>query len=84
MIVIKTRINVAKNGILSGHAKGLPPGAHDAEIRLVDGGHRPALHDRRNLLARVRAIQAELAVLPALDNRGPDEIVGYNERGHFD
>ena len=36
------------------------------------------------LLARVRAIQEEVARLPVLDDRSPDEIIGYNERGHFD
>jgi hypothetical protein len=36
------------------------------------------------LLARVRAIQAAVAQLPVLDVRSPDEILGYNEHGHFD
>jgi len=84
MIIVKTRINVAKDGTLSGPANGLPPGEHDAEIMLVEGGHRPAPRDRRDLLARIRAIQAQLAVLPVRDNRGPDEIIGYNECGHLD
>jgi hypothetical protein len=32
----------------------------------------------------VRAIQEEMAQLPVLDQRNPDEIIGYNQRGHFD
>ena len=84
MIVIKTRINVTKDGMLSDPANGLPPGEHDAEIVLAEGGSSPLRHDHRHLLTRVRAIQAELAALPVLDNRSPDEIIGYNERGYFD
>ena len=33
---------------------------------------------------RVRAIQEEMAQLPVLDERSPEEIIGYNGRGHFD
>jgi hypothetical protein len=84
MIVVKTRINVAKDGRLSGSAASLPPGEHDAEIVLSTGGRSAVPCDRGDLLARVRAIQAELAALPVRDNRNPDEIIGYNERGHFD
>ena len=84
MIVVRTRINVAKDGTLSGPANGLPPGEHDAEIVLTDGVHRPAPHTRRDFLARVHALQAQLAVLPVRDDRIPDEIIGYNKRGHFD
>ncbi|HEX2152124.1 MAG TPA: hypothetical protein VHG31_09045 [Stellaceae bacterium] len=84
MIVIKTRINVAKDGMLSGSADGLPQGEHDAEIVLPGGRRTLSERDCWNLLARVRAIQAELAAIPVLDDRRPDEIIGYNERGHFD
>jgi antitoxin VapB len=35
-------------------------------------------------IARIKEITARLAKLPVLDNRTPDEIVGYNEHGHFD
>lgn len=84
MMIVKTRINVAKDGTLSGPANGLPPGEHDAEIVLAGSGPSPPPHNRRDLLMRVRAIRAELAALPVLDDRGPDEIIGYNQRGHFD
>ena len=32
----------------------------------------------------VRQIQAEVASMPLLDRRSADEILGYNEFGHFD
>jgi hypothetical protein len=84
MTTIKTRIHVAPDGTLTGQAAGLPPGEHEAEI-IVLGGAKPATEPSVNtLLARVRAIQEEVARLPVLDNRSPDQIIGYNERGHFD
>ena len=33
---------------------------------------------------RLRAIVEEFGSLPVLDDRSPDEILGYNEHGHFD
>ena len=51
---------------------------------LVDTRAGAAQPDSDTLLARVREIQAEIAQLPVLDERSPDEIIGYNERGHFD
>lgn len=83
MLPIKTRIRVSPDGTLSGRATGLPPGEHDAEIILLPGT-AGAIGELRDLLARVRAIQADIARLPILDPRTPDEIIGYNERGHFD
>jgi antitoxin VapB len=50
----------------------------------VDSVKEAARSDADTLLARVRAIQEEMARLPVLDERSPDEIIGYNERGHFD
>ena len=84
MTMIKTRIRVAPDGTLSGRADGLPAGEHDAEITVLGSGGTGARLDVDSLLARVRAIQAEIARLPVLDNRTPDQILGYNERGHFD
>ncbi|MGH7096578.1 MAG: hypothetical protein ACREE4_02820 [Stellaceae bacterium] len=83
MTKIKTRIRVAPDGTLTGRAEGLPVGEHEAEIQLLENGERPSAHDTDMLLARVRAIQAEVARLPVHDNRSPDEIIGYNERGHL-
>jgi hypothetical protein len=84
MITVKTRIRVAPDGTLAGRAGGLPPGEHEAEIALIDPEKGAARLDADTLLARVRAIQEEMAQLPVLDDRSPDEIIGYNERGHFD
>jgi hypothetical protein len=84
MTTVKTRIRVAPDGTLSGRVRGLPPGEHEAEIALIDFDKGEARLDADTLLARVRAIQKEIAQLPVLDERSPDEIIGYNERGHFD
>ncbi len=84
MTKIKTRIRVGPDGSLSGQAPGLPAGEHDAEIAVLEGTGGPARLDAGQLLGRIRAIQAEIAQLPVLDPRSPDEIIGYNERGHLD
>lgn len=70
--------------MLTGRAEGLPIDEHDVEIQLLEGVEVAAACDADTLLARVRAIQAEIARLPVHDNRSPDGIIGYNERGHFD
>jgi len=80
--VVKTRIRVDPDGTFTGRAAGLPVGEHEAEIVLIEPAE-PA-RDAATLLARVRAIQEELARLPVIDKRSPDEIIGYNDRGHFD
>lgn len=36
------------------------------------------------LRAQLRRIADEAARLPVLDDRSPDELLGYNERGTFD
>ena len=40
--------------------------------------------DKAERIAAIEAIVADLAKLPVLDNRSPDEIIGYNEYGLFD
>ncbi|MBM3530840.1 MAG: PSK operon transcription factor [Alphaproteobacteria bacterium] len=40
-----------------------------------------AVADRKR---RLRDVIAKSDAMPTVDNRTPDEIVGYNERGHFD
>jgi hypothetical protein len=85
MTMVKTRIRVGPDGSLSGRADGLPAGEHEAEITLLDASSPPVRPSaKEDLLARVRAIQAEVARLPVLDDRSPEEILGYNERGHLD
>lgn len=83
MTRIKTRVRIAPDGTLTGHAEGLSAGEHEAEIQLLEHVETPAARDVEALLAGVRAIQEEIARLPVLDSRSPDEIIGYNERGHF-
>jgi hypothetical protein len=78
----RARICVAADGTLTGQPSGLPPGEHEAEIVLVDISEAEGL-DTNALLARVRAVQEEIARLPVLDRRNPDEIIGYNKHGHF-
>ncbi len=52
---------------------------------MLVGNPEPAARlDADALLARVHAIQHEVAQLPVLDRRSPEEIIGYNEQGHFD
>jgi hypothetical protein len=83
MTMVRARIRVAPDGTITDQATGLPPGEHEAEIALVKAEKGAARRDADTLLARVRAIQQELAQLPVLDGRSPDEIIGYNECGHF-
>jgi len=40
--------------------------------------------EREAKLARIRAILARVDQLPILDNRTPEEILGFNEFGGFD
>jgi hypothetical protein len=84
MTMVKVRIRVGPDGSLSGRADGLPAGEHEAEMTLLDANSPPVRPSAKELLARVRAIQAEVARLPVLDGRSPEEILGYNERGHLD
>lgn len=80
---MKARIRIAPDGTLTGKAAGLPTGEHEAEITLLDQPRGGRL-DEAALLVSVRQIQQEIARLPVLDNCSPDEIIGYNERGHLD
>jgi hypothetical protein len=86
MTKVKTRIRIAADGTLTGQAAGLPAGEHEAEIVLIDDeGRQPAgMLDETAILARVRAIQKEVAHLPVLDGRTSDEIIGYNAQGYLD
>ena len=84
MTMIKTRIRVAPDGTLSGRADGLPAGEHDAEITVLDTARTRAGLNVDGVLARVHAIQAEVARLAVLDSRSSEEIIGYNKHGHFD
>jgi len=57
--------------------------------RMVDGhAHRAAggklRRPRAAARAKLRKIADEAARLPVLDDRSPDELLGYNEWGTFD
>jgi hypothetical protein len=84
MTTAKARIRIAPDGTLTGRASGLPVGEHDAEIVLINHAAQAGSLDANVLLSRVREIQNEVARLPVVDRRSPDEIVGYNSRGHLD
>lgn len=45
---------------------------------------RPRSEDKDKLRRDIDAIVTHFNSLPLLDSRSDDEIVGYNERGHFD
>ena len=59
---------------------------------LTDVLRREVERERRKLrpddiearLRRVDEIVKHFNSLPVLDDRSPDEIIGYNEHGHFD
>ena len=40
--------------------------------------------DRKALLRDISIIVRKVSRLPTLDKRSDDEILGYNEHGHFD
>jgi antitoxin VapB len=42
------------------------------------------LTKKEELFAKVKEIQKLVAALPILNNLTDDEILGYNEHGHFD
>jgi hypothetical protein len=84
MTMVKTRIRVAPDGTLSGRVAGLPAGEHEAEITVPHVRDVRSPLDVAGALAIVHEIQAELARLPILDPRSSDEIIGYNEHGHFE
>lgn len=45
---------------------------------------RPRRTDKEAFHRRIQAIVDDVKRLPVLDNRSPDEILGYNEHGLFD
>lgn len=81
MNVIRTRLHVlvAPDGSVSGHAPPtVPPGEHEAEIATQG---LPDPMEKARLFEFVRALQDEIASLPVLDLRSPDEVIGYDENG---
>jgi antitoxin VapB len=45
---------------------------------------KPRRESREELHRKIQAIVDEFNRLPVLDDRSPDEIIGYNEHGLFD
>ncbi len=45
---------------------------------------KPRRQDADEFLRRIRDISDHFSRLPILDERPDDEILGYNDRGHFD
>ena len=45
---------------------------------------QPRRDDREERLRRIEEIVQEVKKLPVLDDRTPDEILGYNDQGLFD
>jgi antitoxin VapB len=45
---------------------------------------RPRREDPEEFMRRVQEIVNEVKRLPVLDHRSDDEILGYNDQGHFD
>jgi antitoxin VapB len=43
-----------------------------------------AKKSKAETIAAIEEITAHLAILPVLDTRSEDEILGYNEHGYFD
>jgi hypothetical protein len=85
MNVIRTRLHVAEDGTITGHApEGVPPGDHEAEIAVRPRQQSAQATAEADLLASIHALQAEITRLPLLDARTPEEILGYNEHGLFD
>jgi antitoxin VapB len=46
--------------------------------------NRPRARDKQELLRQIDKIVQRFNARPLLDDRSNDEIVGYNEQGHFD
>lgn len=79
--IILAHIRVSPDGTLIGSAPGAAPGEHDAAIILSPDPRPPAA--QAEAIAAIRAIQEAVALLPILDPRPPDDIIGYNENGLF-
>ena len=45
---------------------------------------KPRREDKEEFHRRIQEIVDDVKKLPVLDDRTPDEIIGYNEHGHFD
>ena len=78
----RTKIRVGEDGTIVAHAGGaLPPGEHEGTVTVADRPSRRRGAPNPRLVARMRALAADLARVPDLDSRPADEILGYDEHG---
>lgn len=82
-----------KNSIVEEKARQLAQRSGKSITEALNDSLDLALHRQRSLhlltkkeelFAKVKDIQKRVAALPVLDNRTDDEILGYNQYGHFD
>jgi antitoxin VapB len=65
--------------------QGITEAVTDVLRREVERERRkPRRDDVEKRLRRIDDIVRRFNELPVLDDRSPDEIIGYNEHGHFD
>jgi len=50
-------------------------------VALRERLHREQVRGRARIPARLHRLQADVAALPVLDTRSPDEIIGYDAAG---
>lgn len=73
------RIHVSEEGRITGAAPaGVPAGDHDVSITFRDPAPHP---DPAGALAAVHRLQDQLARLPVLDPRSPDDILEDDASG---
>jgi antitoxin VapB len=64
---------------------GITEAVTDALRKEVERERRkPARGDKEEFHRRIQEIVDAVKKLPVLDERSPDEILGYNKQGHFD
>jgi hypothetical protein len=82
---IRTRILVGPDHRITGSVPAnVPPGEYDAEIAIGPQADAAPLSAEAEIQARIWALQEEVARLPILDPRAPDEILGYGKDGLFE
>jgi antitoxin VapB len=65
--------------------QGITEALTDVVRREVERERRkPRRESSEEFHRRIQAIVDDVKKLPVLDDRTPDQIIGYNEHGHFD
>lgn len=79
MPVLDLHIHVDADGRVTGTApRGLPPGDYDVVVEAAKPMPRP---DPKAALANIRRLQEEIARMPVLDPRSPEEILADDDTG---